>query len=184
MKELKKVRKENNVLKEEAQGFEQIIVDPKAKLEEAKRIEDSLTKQLMENMKEKGNREAEIVSMKNKLQTEDIRKSYENNFNIIEKIINNQKPFFDKTGIGYKQNTDEASSSMTIGNEEKPRSFAKVVKDSPNEEEIECQPKNPIPKEGPAERVGLRRTTPSSVLRYGHFFYGYCFTCGRFRHKL
>ena len=51
LKELKKVRKENRVPKEEVQGFEQIIVDLKVKPEEAKRIEDSLTEQLMENMK-------------------------------------------------------------------------------------------------------------------------------------
>ena len=56
------------MLKEEAQGFEQIIVELKIKLEEAKRIEDSLTEQLMGNMKEKENHEAEIVSLKIKLQ--------------------------------------------------------------------------------------------------------------------
>ena len=46
MKELKKVGKENRMLKEESQRFEQIIVDLKTKLEEAKRVEDSLTEQL------------------------------------------------------------------------------------------------------------------------------------------
>ena len=136
------------VLKEEAHGFEKIIVDLKTKLGEAKTIEDSLTKQLMENMKEKGNHEAEIVSLKNKLQMKYIGKSYDNSSKILEQIISNQKPFFDKTGIGYKQNTDEVSSSIMTGNEEKPRSYAEVVKDSPNEEEIECQTKQPIPKEG------------------------------------
>ena len=39
LKELKKVRKENRMLKEKAQRFEQTIVDMKTKLEEAKRIE-------------------------------------------------------------------------------------------------------------------------------------------------
>ena len=58
---MKKVRKENMVLKEEEQGFEQIIVDLKTKLEEAKRIKYSLTGKLMENMKEKENIEASSV---------------------------------------------------------------------------------------------------------------------------
>ena len=40
---MKKVGKENKILKEEAQRSEQIIADLKVKLEEAKRIEDSLT---------------------------------------------------------------------------------------------------------------------------------------------
>ena len=87
------------VLKEEAQGFEKIIVDLKTKLEEAKKIEDSLTELLMENMKEKENCEVDIISIKKKLQMKDINKIYENNSNIIKQIINNQQPFFDKMGI-------------------------------------------------------------------------------------
>ena len=67
LKELKKVRKENRLLKEDEQRFEQTIVDLKTKLEEAKRVEDSLTEQLMTNIREKENHEAEIVSLKNKL---------------------------------------------------------------------------------------------------------------------
>ena len=67
------------MLKEEAQGFEQTIGDLKTILEEAKRIEDYLTKQLMENIKEKENCEVEIGSLKNKLQRKDITKGYENN---------------------------------------------------------------------------------------------------------
>ena len=70
------------------------------------------------------------------------------------------------------------------GNEEKPRSYVEVVKDSTNEEEIECHPKQPLSEVGPTERPDLRRTAPSSVPRYGHFFYGYCFTCGKFEHKV
>ena len=137
------------VLKEEAQGFEQIIVDLKTKLEEAKWVEDSLTEQLRTNIREKENHEAEIVSLKNKLQREDIGKSYENNSKILEQIISNQKPFFDKTGIGYKKNTDEPSISMMTGNEENPRSYAEVVKDYTNEEDIKYQQEQPISKGGP-----------------------------------
>ena len=77
------------MLKEEVQGFEQVIIDLNVKLEEAKRIEDSLTEQLMENIKEKENREAEIVSLKAQLQKKDINNNYENNAKILEQIINN-----------------------------------------------------------------------------------------------
>ena len=98
----------------------------------------------MENIKEKENREAEIGSMKNKLQTKDIAKRYENNSKVLEKIINNQKPLFDKTNIGYKKNTNEASSSMLTNNENKPRGYAEVVKHYTNEEEIECKPEQSL----------------------------------------
>ena len=53
LKELKKVRKENRTLKEEAQRFEKTIFDLKTKLEEAKRVEDSLTEQLVINIGER-----------------------------------------------------------------------------------------------------------------------------------
>ena len=94
----------------------------------------------MTNIREKENREAEIVSLKNKLQTKDIAKGYDNSSKVLEQIISNQKSFFDKTGIGYKQNTNEASSSMLTDNEKKPKRYAEVVKDYKNEEEIECHP--------------------------------------------
>ena len=53
LQEIKKARKENKVLKEEAQRFEQFIDDLNVKLEEAKRIEDSLIEQVMASVKEK-----------------------------------------------------------------------------------------------------------------------------------
>ena len=106
----------------------------------------------MENIKEKENLEDEILSLKSQLQHKYINKSYENNSKILEQIISNQNPFFDKTSIGYNQNIDEASSSKTTGNEEKPRSFTEVVKGSTNEDEIKCQPEQYIPKGRSAER--------------------------------
>ena len=69
---------------------------------------------------------------------------------------------------------------MMTGNEEKPIIYAEVVKDSTNEEDIECQPEQPLSKGGPRERQDLRKEPPSYVPRYEYFFYGHCFTCGRF----
>ena len=53
----------------------------------------------MTNIREKENREDEIVYLKKKLHTKDIGKSYEKNSKIIEQIICNKNPLFDKTGI-------------------------------------------------------------------------------------
>ena len=74
----------------------------------------------------------------------DIAKGYENSSMVLEQIISNQKPFFNKTGIGYKQNTNEASSSMLTNNEKKPRWYEEFVKDYKNEEEMI----NPYQKKG------------------------------------
>ena len=127
----------------------------------------------MTNIKEKEKCEAEIVSPKNKLQMKDIAKGYDNSSKVLEQIISNQKSFFDKTDIGYKQNTNEASSSMLTDNEKKPRRYAEVVKDSKNEEEIECQPEQPVLEKGPAERSDHTKAPPPYIPRYGYFFYGH-----------
>ena len=113
-----------------------------------------------------------------------ITKGYENGSKVLEQIIGNQNPFFDKTGIGYKHNTNESLSSMLTDNEKKTRRYAKFVKDYKNEEEIKCQPEQPVSKEAPAERPDLRKAPPPYILRYGYFFYGHCFTCRRFGHKV
>ena len=78
----------------------------------------------------------------------DIAKGYDNSSKVLEQIISNQKSFFDKTGIGYKPNTNEASSPMLTDNEKKPRRYVEVVKYYKNEEEIKCQPEQPLSEEG------------------------------------
>ena len=72
---------------------------------------------------------------------------------------------------------------MTTANAETPRSYAEVIKDSTDEDEIKCQPKQSIPKGSSTEIQYLRRIAPPFFPRFGHFFYGYCFICGKFGHK-
>ena len=72
---------------------------------------------------------------------------------------------------------------MLTDNEKKPRRYAEVVKDYKNEEEIEHQPEQPVSEEGPTERSDLKKAPPPYIPRYGYYFYGHCFTCGRFGHK-
>ena len=55
---------------------------------------------------------------------------------ILDEIICNKKPFYDKYGLGYKQNNiDEGLRSMMIGNEEDQRSYADTIKGSIKKEE-------------------------------------------------
>jgi hypothetical protein len=57
----------------------------------------------------------------------------------LDEITCNQKSFYDKFGLGYKQNNiDEGSSSMMTGNEAKKRSYADTIKGSIKKEE--CKP--------------------------------------------
>ena len=74
-------------------------------------------KELNTFLEEKENLEGEIVSLRGELQKKDISQNYENSCNIIEQIINNQNPFYDKSVLGYKKHDDDASSSIPSKNE-------------------------------------------------------------------
>jgi hypothetical protein len=100
-------------------------------LEEAKVIEETLKRQLEEKNKITYNLEDEIVSLRKELQKKDIQLNFGNNTKILDEITSNQKPFYEKYGLGYKKNnTDEGSSSMMIGNEAKKRSYVDTIKGS------------------------------------------------------
>ena len=72
-------------------------------LEEAKMIEESLAKQLEENLRVKENLEAEIISFRKDLQKRDLNQSFENRSKILDQILSSQKYFHDKHRFGYKQ---------------------------------------------------------------------------------
>ena len=57
----------------------------------------------------------------------------------MDEIICNKKPFYYKSGLGYKQNNvDEGSSSMMKGNEAEKISYVDTIKGSTKKEE--CKP--------------------------------------------
>jgi hypothetical protein len=85
--------------------------------------------------------EVEIVSLRKALQKKDIQLIFGNSTKMLDEIICDQKPFYEKHVIGYKQtNNDEGSSSMMTRNEEEKRSYAYTIKGSIKKEE--CKPLN------------------------------------------
>ena len=86
-----------------------MIIDLKPKIEEARLIEESLNKFLVEKDKENEYLKFEVVLVRKKVQ--------ENNMNgsskILEQIISNQRSTNDKTGIGYKSEITKASTSTS-----------------------------------------------------------------------
>jgi chromosome segregation ATPase len=117
LSDLRIARKKNKSLKEELsklkEGFQnprknseeakQTIIDLRIQLEEAKVIEETLKRQLEEKKKITENLEAEIVSLRKELQKKDIQLNFGNSTKILDEIICNKKPFYDKSGLGYKQ---------------------------------------------------------------------------------
>jgi hypothetical protein len=154
--------------------------------------------------------EVEIVSLRKELQKKDIQLNFGNNTKIMDEIICNKKPFYDNYGLGYKKNNiDEGSSSMMIGNEAEKRSYENTIKGSIKKEE--CKPlKEDIHKQKikknqeeycafkgtwnqqlamkktQEEDHDFRRTTPTirpPTPRYQNIFLGLCYSCNNFGHK-
>jgi predicted acetyltransferase len=138
MKKNKSLKEELSKLKEDFQnpskhfeGAKQAIIDLRIQLVESKVIEETLKIQLEEKNKTKDNMEAKIVSLRKELQKKDIQLDFGNSIKILDEIICNKNPFYDKSRLGYKKNNiDEGSSSMMIGNEAVQISYADTINGS------------------------------------------------------
>jgi hypothetical protein len=64
----------------------------------------------------------------------------QNNTRILDNIINNQIPYYDRNGLGYNQTkTKKGSRSKMTEKEEEPRNSAKVVRGPSKEEDMNIQ---------------------------------------------
>ena len=97
----------SKTLEEQVQGL-------KIEVEEHKCIEESLQKKLEESNQEREELEAEVVSLRKEVKKGKTIQNYANNSRALEQLINNQRSYNDKTGIGYKE---EAGPSTTKYNE-------------------------------------------------------------------
>ena len=114
---------------------------------------------------EKKELEAEVVSLRKEVKKGKTVQNYANSSRALEELINNQRSYNDKTCIGYKE--EEAGPSTTKYNEPM-RSDMHVDFTGQDSQEQPCKT---IP----------RRRFPSS---YQQSFYGYCYSCGKFGHKV
>jgi hypothetical protein len=91
-------------------------------VEEARRIEEILESQLEEKEKEKESLEIEIVSLRKEIQKRDMQ---QNNTKILDEIISAQRPYHDRSGLGYNQkHTEKGSISMTTKEEAEQKTYA------------------------------------------------------------
>ena len=139
-----------------------MIIDLKLKTEEARVTEEALNNLLVEKDKETEYLKFEVVSVRNTVQENNMNGSS----NILEQIISTQKTTNDKTGIGYKYEVTNASTSMST------EKVGTYVKNTSNQMESVKQQENQI----------------STVHRriydmYKNKFNCYCFFCYKYGHK-
>ena len=174
--ELRRVRRVCKNFKEEIKNLENelhksnkliertgiMIIDLKLKTKEARVTEEALNNFLVEKDKENESVKLEVVSL--------IKKVQENNTNdsskILKHIISNERPTNDKTGIGYKYEVTNASTSTST------KKTGTYVKNTNNQMESVKQRENQI--------STLHRR---SYDRHHNKYNGYCFFCYKHGHK-
>ena len=143
-----------------------------------------------------GNLEAEIVTLRKYLQ----HKNMQNNSKLLDNIINSQRPHHDKYELGYNH-IERGSSSKTTDQETKSRSYVEIVRGSPEKEDdnrlyhkdvqtprrFRFQNQQQSERKRSQEEEGFKRVTPfkiSSTPRYQTIFFGLCYACNNFGHKV
>ena len=142
-----------------------IIINLKLKTKEARVTKEALNNLLVENEKENDGLKLEVVSLRKKVQENNM----DDSSGILKQIISNQRPTNDKTGIGYKSESTNASTS-TI--------FEKVGTGHTNVKNTSKQMES-VKHEGNQTSIVHRR----SYDRYWNRFDGYRFFCYKYGHK-
>jgi hypothetical protein len=168
-----------------------MITKLKVQIEEDKRIEEALKEQLEGKDMIIGNLGVEIVTLRKDIQ----KKNMKNSSKVLDDIIHSQKPYLDKSRLGYSQ-TEKGGSSKTIEKETNPECYVKTIKgdkkiykeyyrDSPPPRRFRFQNQQQI--EMPQEEEGFIRAPHfirSSTTRYQTIFFGLCYACNNFGHKV
>ena len=85
--------------------------------------------------------EKEIVLLGRKLQKEKIKQNFGKSTEILNQIINNQRPIHDKSGLGYNQRNLEMGSSSKTTKDDK-RSYIDIVRESIKREDCKSLKEN------------------------------------------
>jgi hypothetical protein len=137
--------------------------------------------------------EAEIVTLRKDLQ----KKNMQNNSKVLNDIISSQKPHHEKSELGYNRK-EKGSSSKTTEQETSPKSYAETIKmdrkvykenyrDTPLTRRFKFQNQQLTETNMPQEEEGFIRVPPfriSSTPRYQTMFFGLCYACNNFGHKV
>ena len=115
--EIEKCRKRNKVLKEKLSKYlgetNQIIMDLKNQLQEAKNTKEDLVVLLKKRIQDSEKLEKEIIQLRKWVDEKCIKSKFENNSRILDDILSSQTSSNDKTGLGYDNERKLERSSFT-----------------------------------------------------------------------
>jgi hypothetical protein len=168
---------------QEEKGLEEEIITLKIQLEEEKRTEEVMKSQIMKKEEEVEKLEEEVVTLRIK----------------IVKLNKNVEEI--ETSTSVIENEEKHSRLLEKKNEENRKSYAEVLKGrNPGQPESKktiedrssrrpsmFKPQRSLNHEHDQSRKKFRRTMPqrrSFTPRYASLFYGHCFYCTKFGHKV
>ena len=168
-------------------------MDLKAKLEKSEVIEESLREQLEEKEGMQEEFEKEIVSLRRNLEKENIKQNFDKSVEMMNQIINNQRPIHDKSGLGYnKEDEKHKIGTWNSKKHEANTSFSKDESEVARHEHVQRKEalrrteQEGHQEDGPTPQEGFRKETTSrrnQTFKYEKCFNGYCFSCNQFGHK-
>ena len=150
-------------------------------------IEESLRKQLEEKEEIQVELEKEIVVLRRRLQIENTKQNFNKSIEILNQIIDSQRPIHDKSGLGYNQRNEELGSSSKTTKDDK-KSYMDIVKENLQEagtskhEENE-HAKKQVPATQSSNPRGQAPPRRPPMPRYQNFFSGLCYACNNYGHK-
>lgn len=100
----RKLQKEVGKLKEQSEDFEKNIIYLKIQFEEAKNIEEILSKELEERSKIRERLEAKTISLRKESWIKNAQHNFMSIPKILEEIIGHQRSHDEKTRLRYKPN--------------------------------------------------------------------------------
>jgi hypothetical protein len=168
---------------QEERRLEEEIITLKIQLEEAKRTEEVMKSQIMKKEEEVEKLEEEVVTLRSK----------------IVKLNKNVEET--ETSTSVIENEEKHSRLLEKKNEENRKSYAEVLKgrnhgqpeskktieDTSSRRPSMFKPQRSFNHDHDQSRKKFRRTTPqrrSFTPRYANLFYGHCFYCTNFGHKV
>jgi hypothetical protein len=168
---------------QEEKGLEEEIITLKIHLEEAKRTEEVMKSQIMKKEEEVEKLEEEVVTLRSKIVK--LNKNVEETETSTLVIENEEK----HSRLLEKKNEENRKSYAEVlkgRNHGQPES-KKTIEDTSSRRPSMFKPQRSFNHDHDQSRKKFRRTTPqrrSFTPRYANLFYGHCFYCTNFGHKV
>jgi len=124
-------------------------------LEEARKIEESVIRELEESNRARENLEANIVSLRKEVQKGNVQQNFANSSKALDALIRSQRPCNDKTRLGYRETIVKGKSSSKTKKVDGQKTYAKIAKGS-------IKKKGP---EGSRDTKSIRRLLENSTTK-------------------